>query len=57
MKTYPDLWALLRDDAGARDFFASLPLYVRTAINDRPSGINSLASLRSYAENMTKGDG
>ncbi len=57
MKKYPDLWELLRNEAEARDLFASLPMYIRTAINDRPSAINSLDSLRSYVDNMTKGDG
>jgi hypothetical protein len=56
MKTYPDLYELLRCEAEARTLFASLPLYVRTAINDRPDGINSIASLRDYAENMTRND-
>lgn len=57
MKTYPDLFELLRNETEARELFESLPMYVRTAINDRPNGINSLSSLRSYVDNMTKGDG
>jgi hypothetical protein len=56
MKTYPDLYELLRCESEARMLFASLPMYVRTAINDRPDGINSMASLRDYVENMTRND-
>lgn len=55
MKTYHDLYDLLRSESEARDLFESLPLYIRTAINDRPDGINSLSSLQSYADNMTRG--
>ncbi len=57
MKTYADLWDLLRNEAGARDLFASLPMAVRTQINDRPNTINSIDSLKSYVDNVTKGDG
>ncbi len=56
MRTYPDLFELLRSEPEARELFASLPVYVRTSINDRPNAINSVDSLRSYAGNMTQGD-
>lgn len=56
MKTYPDLHELLRNESEARELFASLPLYVRTSINDRPDTINSIESLRTYMNNMTQGD-
>ncbi len=56
MKKYPDLFELLRNEQEARDLFASLPMYVRTAINDRPGAINSIDSLRSYVANITSGD-
>ena len=56
MNKYPDLHELLRNDKEARDFFASLPLYVRTAINDRPGTVNSIASLRDYADNLTRNE-
>lgn len=56
MKTYPDLWELLRSDAEASELFASLPMYIRTSMNDRPNAINSIASLRSYADNLLSGD-
>lgn len=56
MKTYPDLFELLRNDEEARKLFESLPLYVRTSINDRPNHINSLSSLRSYVDGFTKGN-
>lgn len=55
MKHYADLYALLREDSDAREYFASLPLYVRTSINDRPQTINSFASLKSYVENFQDG--
>lgn len=56
MRTYPDLHELLRNEEEARALFASLPLYVRTSINDRPETINSIDSLRTYLNNMTQGD-
>ena len=56
MKTYPDLFELLRKDERARAYFASLPEYVRTSINDRPDGINSLESLHAYVENFLSGN-
>ncbi|MCL1965505.1 MAG: hypothetical protein FWF69_10700 [Firmicutes bacterium] len=56
MKKYPDLHELLRNEPEARELFEQLPFYVRTAINDRPDGINSIASLRDYADNMTRNE-
>lgn len=53
---YQNLDALLRDDVQAKAYFQSLPDYVREQISSRPSGVNSLASLRDYAENLTRGD-
>ncbi len=57
MKTYPDLFALLRGESEARKLFADLPMYVRTSMNDRPNSINSLQSLQDYAHNLTRGEG
>jgi len=53
---YPDLSALLREEASARQYWNGLPDYVRDQIAQRPGGVNSLASLRDYAENLTRGD-
>jgi len=54
---YPDLNALLQAEPEARRYFDSLPDYVREQISTRPGGVNSLASLRDYAQNLTRGDG
>lgn len=53
---YPNLDALLRADSEAQAYFRSLPDYVREQISTRPSGVNSLESLKDYAENLTRGD-
>lgn len=54
---YPNLDALLRDQPEAAAYFRSLPDYVRDQISMRPDGVNSLESLKDYAENLTRGDG
>lgn len=54
---YPDLNALLREEPEARQYYNQLPDYVRDQIAQRPGGVNSLASLQDYAENLTRGDG
>lgn len=51
-----DLAALLRDDEEAAKYFASLPDYVQETMRERSSNINSLLSLRDYAENLTRRD-
>lgn len=53
---YADLDALLRGDPEAAKYFDSLPDYVRETMRERSSNINSLLSLRDYAENLTRGD-
>lgn len=53
---YPDLNVLLRSEPEAKRYYDSLPDYVREQINTRPAGVNSLASLKGYAENLTRGD-
>lgn len=53
---YPDLDALLRGDEQAAEYFASLPDYVQETMRERSSRINSMLSLRDYAENLTRGD-
>lgn len=53
---YPDLNALLQDDAGAQQYFDELPGYVREQMQSRAKNINSFASLQDYAQNLTRGD-
>lgn len=54
---YANLNALLRSDPTAKQYFDALPKYVQEQISTRPQGVNSMASLRDYAENLTRGDG
>ena len=53
---YKDLYALLRGESEARRYFDSLPSYAREQIQTRPDGVNSLASLKDYADNLLRGD-
>lgn len=57
MKKYVDLAALLQNEPKARSYYDMLPDYVREQIKTRSDGVNSLDSLRDYAENLTRGDG
>lgn len=56
-RKYPDLSALLDSDAQAREYYNSLPDYVRSSIEQRSGNVNSLESLQDYAENLLRGDG
>lgn len=56
MPKYRDLDALLSAEPGTKAYFDSLPDYVREHIRSRASSVNSLESLRDYAENLTRGD-
>ena len=53
---YPDLNTLLQQDSQAKQFFDSLPDYVRSQIETRSGNVNSLASLRDYADNLLRGE-
>ena len=53
---YPNLNSMLHSEPGARDYFASLPDYVREQISTRYNSVNSFDSLRDYAENLLRGD-
>jgi hypothetical protein len=55
-KKYSDLNELIRQDAEADRYFSALPDYVREQISERGDGVNSLASLQDYAENLLRGD-
>lgn len=54
---YPDLNALLQSEPDAKRYFNTLPDYVREHIMSRASNVNSFASLKDYAQNLTRGDG
>lgn len=46
---------VLRSDS-AQQYFSSLPTYVQEMIMQRRESVRSEDDLRSYAENLTKGD-
>lgn len=54
--SYPDLYALMNSEPEAREYFYRLPDYVRDQICTRAGHVNSYDSLKSYAENLTRGD-
>lgn len=56
MQHYEDLYSLIRQDSEANRYFCSLPNYVRESMNQRAQSINSIESLRDYAENLTRDD-
>ena len=53
---YPDLQALLADAPEAKQYFDTLPDYVKDQIRTRPQGVNSFESLQDYSENLLRGD-
>ncbi len=53
---YSSLYALFEEDAEARRYFDELPDYVRDHIKSRADNVNSIDSLRDYAENLLRGD-
>jgi len=57
MKRYPDLRALIFQDADARQYYNELPEYVREMIQSRGGDVNSFDSLKSHADRLLKGDG
>lgn len=54
---YPNIHALLQGDPSAKAYFNRLPDYVQEQICTRADHVNSYASLKDYAENLTRGDG
>ena len=56
MLSYPNLDALLEQDPRASTYYNTLPDYVREQIATRKDHVNSLESLKDYAENLTRGD-
>lgn len=53
---FSDLYTLIQNDDEANSYFRSLPDYVQEQISARADGVNSLASLKDYAENLLRGD-
>lgn len=56
MQHYKDLYTLVQNDPEANQYFRSLPHYIRESISQRAQSINSIESLRDYAENLTRDD-
>lgn len=56
MQKYPNLNEVLENETSAREYFDSLPDYVREHIQSRADGVNSFESLKDYAENLLRGD-
>ena len=53
---YGDMYSLMENDRQAKDYFHTLPDYVRDHMKQRAGHINSLASMQDYAENLLRGD-
>ncbi len=51
-KKYSGLYELIDEDSTANEYYESLPDYVKQSICAREQNINSLASLRDYADNL-----
>jgi len=56
MYKYASLNELLNYNKEASAYFSSLPAYVQDTIRQRENNINSFASLKTYARNLTQGD-
>ena len=55
-KKYANLHELMDNDAAAMAFYNKMPDYVQRAMQERADGIQSLKSMQSCADNMTRGD-
>ena len=53
---YNSLYQLVEQNAEADKLFYSLPDYVKDSIQSRADNVRSLRELKSYAENLTRGD-
>ena len=53
---YEGLTELLEKDPSARSYYGSLPDWVREHIDTRRHNVNSLESLKDYADNLLRGD-
>ena len=52
---YPDLNAMPRSEPEAKRYYDAFPNYLREQIGIRSAGVNSFASLKDYAEYLTRG--
>ena len=52
---YSNLNTLLHSDSEAKHYFETLPDYAREQISSRFYGVNSLAGLKDYAQNLLRG--
>ncbi len=55
-KKYSGLNQLIAQDTQAKEYYNKLPDYVRDQMSQREQNINSLESLKDYAENLLRGD-
>lgn len=53
---YPDMHALLKNDAHAWKYFNMLPDYVRDQVSSRASTVRTFSNLQAYAESLLEGD-
>ena len=53
---YSNLNVLLHNDSEAKHYFETLPDYAREQISSRFDSVNSLASLKDYAQNLLQGN-
>ncbi len=53
---FSGLDSLIQQDRQAKQYFESLPDYVRDQIRTRSGNVNSYESLCDYAENLLRGD-
>ena len=54
---YKDLTCMMSSCPQANAFFHSLPGYVQSSIRQRGSNIHTEQELKSYADNLLRGDG
>lgn len=57
MAKYKDLDELLDENDECRQFFSSLPDYVRETIQERGDNVCTESALHRYADNLLRGDG
>lgn len=54
---YPNLNVLLHNDPEAKHYFENLPDYAREQISSRSTGVDSLAGLKDYAQELLRSEG
>ncbi len=57
MKRYQNLGDLLKSNPEVYDYFTSLPVYARSMIARRSENVHSYRELKSYADQVLRGDG